>query len=69
MLSLKDLRLCKTCTAEIPLTAKFCPKCGAVQEEVKPVVENNTANTTPVATEAPAVESTPVQQPADNSEV
>lgn len=69
MLSLKDLRLCKTCAAEIPLTAKFCPKCGAVQEEVKPVVENNTANTTPVATETPAVESTPVQQPVDNSEV
>ena len=34
ILALKDLRLCKTCTAEIAITAKFCPKCGAVQEEI-----------------------------------
>ena len=31
--ALKDLRLCKVCASEIPITAKFCPKCGAVQEE------------------------------------
>ena len=34
ILALKDLRLCKTCAAEIAITAKFCPKCGAVQEEI-----------------------------------
>lgn len=33
MLGLKDLRLCKKCAAEISINAKFCPKCGAVQEE------------------------------------
>lgn len=35
ILSLKNLRLCKKCGAEISLTAKFCPKCGATQEEEK----------------------------------
>lgn len=34
ILALKDLRLCKTCAAEIAITAKFCPKCGAVQEKI-----------------------------------
>ncbi len=33
ILSLKNLRLCKKCAAEISITAKFCPKCGATQEE------------------------------------
>ena len=33
MLALKDLRMCEKCAAEVPLNAKFCPKCGAVQEE------------------------------------
>ena len=36
MLALKDLRICKKCAAEISTSAKFCPKCGAVQEEIKP---------------------------------
>lgn len=33
LLALKDLRLCEKCAAEVPLNAKFCPKCGAPQEE------------------------------------
>ncbi len=32
ILSLKNLRLCYKCAAEIDLKAKFCPKCGAPQE-------------------------------------
>ena len=55
MLSLKDLRLCKICAAEIPLTAKFCPKCGAVQEEQAPV--------TTVVESATVVENTTVEEP------
>ena len=43
MLSLKNLRICKKCAAEISVSAKFCPKCGAEQEEIKPAapVANN----------------------------
>lgn len=73
MLALKDLRICKTCAAEIPLNAKFCPKCGTVQEEIQQnssVVENKVENTPETATnEAPAIAETsevevaPVQQP------
>ena len=63
ILSLKDLRLCKTCAAEIPLTAKFCPKCGTVQEEVTPAAQNTTVNEAPAVAEAPVVESVPVQEP------
>lgn len=37
MLTLKDLRLCKKCAAQISINAKFCPSCGALQEENKPV--------------------------------
>ena len=33
ILSLKNLRLCKNCASEIPISAKFCPKCGALQED------------------------------------
>lgn len=33
ILTLKNLRLCKVCATEISISAKFCPKCGAVQEE------------------------------------
>ena len=34
ILELKDLRLCRKCAAEVPLSAKFCPKCGASVEEM-----------------------------------
>lgn len=34
ILELKDLRLCRKCAAEVPVSAKFCPKCGASQEEM-----------------------------------
>ena len=37
--SLKNLRLCNKCAAEISINAKFCPKCGAVQE-----VDSNESN-------------------------
>lgn len=36
MLALKDLRICKVCAAEIAVNSKFCPKCGAVQEDNQP---------------------------------
>lgn len=41
LLTLKNLRMCKVCAAEISVNAKFCPKCGAVQEEAK---ETNNQN-------------------------
>lgn len=47
MLSLKNLRLCKVCGTEINLNAKFCSKCGAVQENIEPSkqsVETNGEN-------------------------
>lgn len=49
ILTLKNLRLCKKCAAEIAITAKFCPKCGAVQEEetIETVTEQS-ANATDV---------------------
>ena len=64
ILSLKDLRLCKTCAAEIALNAKFCPKCGAVQEEITPAPEVVTKSQSE-ATIAQAIEVQPVveQQP------
>ena len=34
-LELKDKRQCPSCFAEIEKNVKFCPKCGAKQEEVK----------------------------------
>lgn len=37
--SLKNLRLCNKCAAEISINAKFCPKCGVVQE-----VDSNEVN-------------------------
>lgn len=33
ILALKDLRLCEKCAAEVALNAKFCPVCGAPQQE------------------------------------
>lgn len=33
MLALKNLCVCKKCASEISMSAKFCPKCGASQEE------------------------------------
>ena len=39
--SLKNLRLCIKCGAEIELKDKFCPKCGAEQEEVKSEESNS----------------------------
>ena len=39
MRALKNLRLCKKCGAEIALSAKFCPSCGAAQEEEPQVSE------------------------------
>lgn len=65
MLALKDLRLCTVCAAEIPLTARFCPKCGKPQEEIKTETqnENNETGTEAVA-EIP--ENTVVEQEVVN---
>lgn len=60
MRALKDLRLCNKCGAEISLTAKFCPSCGAQQEEVK-IVE--TVNNSEVPAEAKEVETVKVEEP------
>ena len=73
MLALKDLRICKNCAAEISISAKFCPKCGTVQEEIKPAEENKTENTaqpsentnvseTPAMPEASVVDNTAVEE-------
>ena len=51
MLSLKNLRICKKCAAEISVNAKFCPSCGAKQEEIKTadsVADNVPENAKPV---------------------
>lgn len=51
MLSLKNLRICKKCAAEISVNAKFCPSCGAQQEEIKTadsVADNVPENAKPV---------------------
>ena len=37
---INNLKLCDSCFAEISLDSKFCPKCGAKQEEI--VEEKNT---------------------------
>ena len=42
--SLKNIRLCKVCASEISITARFCPKCGAVQEDAQGN-SNNSNNT------------------------
>lgn len=56
MRTLKDLRLCTKCGAEIALSAKFCPSCGAKQEKVK---SGETVANSEIPTEAKVVE-TPV---------
>lgn len=38
ILKLKDLKICEKCSAEIDVTATFCPKCG---EEQKQEIEIN----------------------------
>lgn len=65
MLALKDLRLCKVCAAEIPLTARFCPKCGAVQEEAQ--TENTTEANPVVVNEIP--EATVVEEVSEEQVV
>lgn len=75
MLALKDLRICKQCATEIPVNAKFCPKCGAVQEElqfnqpgvqVQPTqqpVAQEPMPAQPVQQPVPQAPAQPVQQP------
>ncbi len=58
MLALKDLRICKGCATEIPVNAKFCPKCGTVQDEI----QINTPMQQPAAPVQQPV--APVQEPA-----
>lgn len=38
--AINNIKLCDKCFAEIGLNAKFCPQCGAVQEEKVEVVDN-----------------------------
>lgn len=69
MLALNNLRLCKVCAAEIPLTAKFCPKCGKPQEEIKTDSQNESTETTvvePVAENENNVAEAPVESTEDN---
>lgn len=66
MLALKDLRICKQCAAEIPVNAKFCPKCGAVQEELQfnqPAPQAQQVQQ-PVAQGPVPTQPAPIQQPA-----
>lgn len=66
MLALKDLRLCTVCAAEIPLTAKFCPKCGKPQEEIKTETQNESTETTPEVVNA--IPETAVVEPVVENE-
>ena len=43
--ALKGIRLCNKCGSEIMVNAKFCPKCGEKQEEIK-VEEKSTEKET-----------------------
>ncbi len=46
--ALKGIRLCNKCGSEIMVNAKFCPKCGEKQEEIKveeKLTEKETQNT------------------------
>ena len=38
--ALNNIKLCKTCAAEIDLNARFCSKCGAEQNEETKEAEN-----------------------------
>ena len=66
MLALKDLRLCNVCAAEIPLTAKFCPKCGKPQEEIKTETQSKSTETTPEVVNA--IPETAVVEPVVENE-
>lgn len=50
--TINNIKLCDKCFAEIGLNAKFCPQCGAVQEEKVEVVDSasieNVVNAEPV---------------------
>lgn len=55
-LELRDKKQCKECFTEMEKEAKFCPNCGAKQEEVKEVeiieeIENKTEETEKETTE------------------
>ena len=71
MLELKDLRICKKCGAEVALEAKFCSKCGCVQEA--PAQNNEVTENTPAEVVANievvnnnTVEAEVVENTADN---
>lgn len=36
---LKNIAICESCGAEVPLTSNFCDKCGAQMKKPEPVVE------------------------------
>ena len=64
--TLKDLRLCTKCGAEIALAAKFCPSCGAKQEEVK---RGETVSNSEIPSEAKEVETTNAEENVEQNEV
>lgn len=61
MLELKDLRICKKCGAEVAIEAKFCSKCGCVQET--PTKNNEVTANTP----SEVVENTECNNSEENS--
>lgn len=65
MRTLKDLRLCNKCGAEISLSAKFCPSCGAQQEEVK---KGETVSSSEIPVEAKEVETPNVEENVESNE-
>ncbi len=70
MLSLKGLRICNKCAAEIAVSAKFCPKCGAEQEEIKSdaPVENNVPEGAKEVVEVAATEDNTVENIVVNNQ-
>ena len=66
LLQLKDLRMCKVCAAEIPLNAKFCPKCGTMQEEENTATQEQGATEQNVVEQPVAVEN--VQETANTEQ-
>lgn len=57
--ALKGIRLCNKCGSEIMVNAKFCPKCGEKQEEIK-VEEKSTEKETQNADIKKETENTPI---------
>ena len=66
ILKLKDLKICEKCSAEIDVTATFCPKCGAEQKQ-EPQINVEVKETEPE--DAKEVEIIEVEQQEKTEEV